>query len=63
MAEGTPAFSASGEDAINRSIDAKQVAYDAKKDPSLEDLFEVEESVRFITGGDYKRVSLSARYL
>jgi hypothetical protein len=60
MSEGTLAFSASGEDAITRTIDTKQVAYDKRTDPSLEELFEVEESVRFIRDGEYKRVRLVA---
>jgi diphthamide biosynthesis protein 2 len=56
MAEGPTAFSSAAEDAINRTIDVVQISHDART--PLEDLYEVEDTIRFIVDGDFKRVAL-----
>lgn len=53
-------FSSSGQDVINRSIDVHKEESDTPshvRDPeAFEDYYEIEQTVRFIEDGNYKRV-------
>jgi hypothetical protein len=63
MALETAAFSATGEDAITRTIDVHvdEIANHFASELDFDDFYEIERTVDEIVKGDYKRVSNARR--